>query len=49
VFRLTGYLPVLTAQLLKQAGWMSDPDGGVADLLQDGGSAPPQDVSCAGA
>jgi len=49
VFRLTGYLPVLTAQLLKQAGWMSDPDGGVADLLQDGRSAPPQDVSCAGA
>ncbi len=46
VFRATGYLPLLPSRLLGQAGWMSDPDGGVADVLLDGRG--PDDISCRG-
>lgn len=48
VFRATGYLPILPGRILGRAVWMSDPDGGVVDVLQDGHSEP-ADVSCAGA
>jgi hypothetical protein len=45
VFRAVGYLPILPARLLNQPAWMSDPDGGLIDLLREGAD----DVSCAGA
>ncbi len=48
VYRLTGYLPMLPAAWLGRAGWLSDPDGGIADILQDGHRGP-ADVSCGGA
>jgi hypothetical protein len=35
VFRMTGYLPLLPARLLGRPGWLSDPDGGIADALRD--------------
>jgi hypothetical protein len=47
VFRATGYLPILPASVLGRAAWMSDGDGGIADVLKDGGG--PVDVSCAAA
>jgi hypothetical protein len=45
VFAATGYLPLLPARLLGRPGWMSDPDGGVADVLRDGRT---ENVSCSG-
>lgn len=48
VFLATGYLPILPAVLLGGQAWLSDPDGGVVELLQ-GGSANAADVSCASA
>ena len=47
-YRLTGYLPVLPATWLGRAGWLSDPDLGVIDMLRDGQGGP-ADVSCGGA
>lgn len=47
-FRAVGYLPVLPAKLLGSPPWLSDTDGGVAEMLQDQPNGPP-DVSCAGA
>jgi hypothetical protein len=48
VFRATGYLPMLPNLVLGRPAWMSDPDGGIADVLQDGGNMS-DDASCAGA
>lgn len=47
IFRMAGYLPVLPARF-GAAGWMSDADGGIADLLDDR-RQPGADVSCGGA
>lgn len=47
VFSLTGYLPLLAPRLLGRPAWLSDPDGGVADVLRDDAGA--TDVTCAGA
>lgn len=47
-FRIAGYLPILPARLLGRPGWLSDRDGGIADILRDG-TGDPQDVSCSGA
>src|SRR5262249_7020158 len=43
-----GYLPLLPRRLLGRPEWMSDPDGGVADLLRDDRPST-GDVSCEGA
>ena len=48
VFRATGYLPTLPARMLGRPGWLSDQDGGVAELLREGRGSR-ADVSCAGA
>jgi hypothetical protein len=48
IFRATGYLPILPARILGQPGWLSDPDGGTLDMLQNGRSEP-ADVGCDGA
>ena len=48
LFQAAGYLPILPARVFGVSPWMSDPDGGVADALQEGGAAD-VDVSCAGA
>ena len=48
VFRSVGYLPVLPARIAGRPAWLSDPDGGVAEILQDGTAASP-DVTCEGA
>ena len=47
-FRATGYLPMLAARLLRRPEWMSDRDGGIAEMLRDD-RADPADVGCAGA
>lgn len=47
MFSLTGYLPLLPAQLLGRPAWLSDADGGIAAELRD--DIGPEDVSCAGA
>ena len=48
VFRTAGYLPILPARLLGRPAWLSDPDGGILDMLQDG-RTDPADVGCDGA
>ena len=35
MFRAVGYLPILPEKLLGQPAWLSDPDEGLAELLQD--------------
>lgn len=45
VFRATGYLPILPAKMFGFPEWLSDPDGGIAEILQDGRGAAP-DISC---
>jgi len=47
VYRTFGYLPILPARLLGQPGWMSDPDGGIADQLGHDQNET-TDVSCTG-
>jgi hypothetical protein len=47
VFRTTGYLPRLSRSLFGLPEWMSDQDGGVAEILRDDGVA--ADVTCEGA
>ncbi len=47
VFRTFGYLPILPARILGRPAWLSDPDGGVLDMLKDGQSEP-ADVGCTG-
>jgi len=48
VFRASGYLPLVPRRLLGRPEWMSDPDGGIAELLRDDRTAA-DDVSCAAA
>ena len=48
VFRATGYLPILPARMLGRPAWLSDPDTGIHDLLQDA-RTDPADVGCDGA
>jgi hypothetical protein len=47
-FLAVGYLPILPAKLMGSPGWLSDADGGVAEMLKDKPNGAP-DVSCAGA
>jgi hypothetical protein len=47
VFRATGYLPMLPNLVLGRPAWMSDPDGGIADLLRDD-QPDSSDISCGG-
>jgi hypothetical protein len=46
VYRTLGYLPLLPARTLARPEWMSDADGGIADLLRSDDQT--NDVSCAG-
>lgn len=48
VFRSIGYLPVLPARIFGRPAWLSDPDGGIADVLRDGATGQ-ADVTCEGA
>lgn len=48
VFRTAGYLPILPARILRRPAWLSDPDGGTLEMLQDGHTEP-ADVGCSGA
>ncbi len=47
-FLAVGYLPILPAKLMGSPAWLSDADGGVAEMLLDKPNGAP-DVSCAGA
>jgi hypothetical protein len=47
VFRATGYLPLLPSRLLGRPEWLSDPDGGIADVLRDE-HGDRDDPSCSG-
>jgi len=48
VFRSVGYLPVLPARIAGRPAWLSDPDGGIAEILRDDAAAS-ADVTCEGA
>jgi hypothetical protein len=48
VFRAVGYLPILPARILGRRAWLSDPEGGVLDMLKND-RAEPADVGCDGA
>jgi len=48
IFRAVGYLPLLPSRILGGPGWMSDPDGGVVQLLR-ADQTEPGDVTCEGA